>query len=156
MISAQLPVSFDQILLMSVCLSDDFNLTDPVGKPNGTVQVQLDWKSCYLPPESFLKPEAQTEENDTKDSLKSFPGEQKPSFLPQVGALHQSCVTSLKKTVLKSQEKKFLLCVCVTCPANFTCIPHNVMRLWMEQNCFLVRRRERWHVSALWQERNGV
>ncbi|XP_019484285.1 PREDICTED: X-linked retinitis pigmentosa GTPase regulator-interacting protein 1 isoform X12 [Hipposideros armiger] len=64
-------------------LSGDFNLTDPAGKPNGSVQVQLDWKSCYLPPESFLKPEAPTEENDTKNSLEMSSEEEKVSFPPQ-------------------------------------------------------------------------
>ncbi|XP_074184122.1 X-linked retinitis pigmentosa GTPase regulator-interacting protein 1 isoform X2 [Rhinolophus sinicus] len=64
-------------------LSGDFNLTDPAGKPNGSVQVQLDWKSCYLPPESFLKPEARTEENNTKNSLEMSSEEEKFSFPPQ-------------------------------------------------------------------------
>nr|XP_040131575.1 X-linked retinitis pigmentosa GTPase regulator-interacting protein 1 isoform X8 [Ictidomys tridecemlineatus] len=50
-------------------ISGDFNLTDPTEEPNGSVQVQLDWKACYVPPENFLKPEAQTEENDTKDQI---------------------------------------------------------------------------------------
>nr|KAF6502378.1 RPGR interacting protein 1 [Molossus molossus] len=64
-------------------LSGDFNLTDPVGKPNGSVQVQMDWKSCYLPPESFLEPEAQTKENDA-DSLETSSDEEKASFPSQV------------------------------------------------------------------------
>ncbi|XP_061038321.1 X-linked retinitis pigmentosa GTPase regulator-interacting protein 1 isoform X2 [Eubalaena glacialis] len=61
----------------------DFNLTDPGGKPNGSVQVQLDWKSCYLPPESFPKPEALSEEKDTKDSLDTSTEEEEASFPPQ-------------------------------------------------------------------------
>ncbi|XP_059952488.1 X-linked retinitis pigmentosa GTPase regulator-interacting protein 1 isoform X2 [Mesoplodon densirostris] len=61
----------------------DFNLTDPGGKPNGSVQVQLDWKSCYLPPESFPKPEALSEEKDTKDSLDTSAEEEEASFHPQ-------------------------------------------------------------------------
>lgn len=109
MINAHLPISFDQILLMSVCLSGDFILIDPAGKPNGSVQVQLDWKSCYLPPESFLKPEARTEENDTKNSSEISSEEEKFSFPPQVGDFHQSCGAYLKKTVLKLEEKKFLV-----------------------------------------------
>ncbi|XP_065728187.1 X-linked retinitis pigmentosa GTPase regulator-interacting protein 1 isoform X2 [Phocoena phocoena] len=64
-------------------VSGDFNLTDPGGKPNGFVQVQLDWKSCYLPPESFLKPEAPSEEKDTKDSLDTSIEEEEASFPPQ-------------------------------------------------------------------------
>nr|XP_039324823.1 X-linked retinitis pigmentosa GTPase regulator-interacting protein 1 isoform X2 [Saimiri boliviensis boliviensis] len=50
--------------------SGDFNLTDPAEKPNGSIQVQLDWKFPYIPPESFLKPEAETKGNDTKDRSK--------------------------------------------------------------------------------------
>ncbi|XP_061038323.1 X-linked retinitis pigmentosa GTPase regulator-interacting protein 1 isoform X3 [Eubalaena glacialis] len=64
-------------------ISGDFNLTDPGGKPNGSVQVQLDWKSCYLPPESFPKPEALSEEKDTKDSLDTSTEEEEASFPPQ-------------------------------------------------------------------------
>uniref|UniRef100_A0A667GAD8 RPGR interacting protein 1 n=1 Tax=Lynx canadensis TaxID=61383 RepID=A0A667GAD8_LYNCA len=71
------------ILLMSVCVSGDFNLTDPAGNPSGFVEMQLDWKSFYLPPESFLKPETQPEENTTKDSLEISSEEEKASFLPQ-------------------------------------------------------------------------
>uniref|UniRef100_A0A8C0HYG9 RPGR interacting protein 1 n=1 Tax=Balaenoptera musculus TaxID=9771 RepID=A0A8C0HYG9_BALMU len=63
-------------------ISGDFNLTDPGGKPNGSVQVQLDWKSCYLPPESFPKPEAPSEEKDTKDSLDTSTEEEEASFPP--------------------------------------------------------------------------
>uniref|UniRef100_F6ZPU0 RPGR interacting protein 1 n=1 Tax=Equus caballus TaxID=9796 RepID=F6ZPU0_HORSE len=62
-------------------ISGDFNLTDPAGKPNGSVELQLDWKSSYLPPESFLKPEGQTEENHTKDSVEISPEE--APFPPQ-------------------------------------------------------------------------
>uniref|UniRef100_A0A8D0RVW2 RPGRIP1 C-terminal domain-containing protein n=1 Tax=Sus scrofa TaxID=9823 RepID=A0A8D0RVW2_PIG len=63
-------------------ISGDFNLLDPAGKPNGSVQVQLDWKSCYLPPESFPKGETQSEE-DTKDSLETSDEEKDASFLPR-------------------------------------------------------------------------
>ncbi|XDA78180.1 hypothetical protein R6Z07F_008280 [Ovis aries] len=63
-------------------LEGDFNLTDPVGEPNGSVQVQLDWGSCYLPPESFPKPEAQSEE-DTRDGLETSVEEEEASFPPQ-------------------------------------------------------------------------
>ncbi|XP_077906516.1 X-linked retinitis pigmentosa GTPase regulator-interacting protein 1 isoform X18 [Ictidomys tridecemlineatus] len=64
-------------------ISGDFNLTDPTEEPNGSVQVQLDWKACYVPPENFLKPEAQTEENDTKESLEILFSEERAYFLPQ-------------------------------------------------------------------------
>ncbi|XP_077906512.1 X-linked retinitis pigmentosa GTPase regulator-interacting protein 1 isoform X14 [Ictidomys tridecemlineatus] len=68
-------ICFDKVLETvekvhgSAVLTGDFNLTDPTEEPNGSVQVQLDWKACYVPPENFLKPEAQTEENDTKDQI---------------------------------------------------------------------------------------
>lgn len=94
---------------MSMCLSGDFNLIDPVGKPNGSIQLQLDWKSCYLPPENFLKPEAQTEENGVDKSLDISPDKEKTSFPTQVPDLPQFCGTYLKKTALKLEEKKFLL-----------------------------------------------
>ncbi|XP_039101187.1 X-linked retinitis pigmentosa GTPase regulator-interacting protein 1 isoform X3 [Hyaena hyaena] len=64
-------------------ISGDFNLTDPTGSPSGFVEMQLDWKSFYLPPESFLKPEAQPEENTTKDSLEISSEEEKTSFSSQ-------------------------------------------------------------------------
>uniref|UniRef100_A0A673TNU8 RPGR interacting protein 1 n=1 Tax=Suricata suricatta TaxID=37032 RepID=A0A673TNU8_SURSU len=64
-------------------ISGDFNLTDPTENPNGFVEMKLDWKSSYLPPESFLKPEAQPEENTRKDSLKVSSEEEKVSFFPQ-------------------------------------------------------------------------
>ncbi|XP_073751034.1 X-linked retinitis pigmentosa GTPase regulator-interacting protein 1 isoform X1 [Callorhinus ursinus] len=64
-------------------LSGAFNLTDPAGNPSGFVEAKLDWKSFYLPPESFLKPEAQPEEKDTKDSLEISSEKEKASFSPQ-------------------------------------------------------------------------
>ncbi|XP_069910021.1 X-linked retinitis pigmentosa GTPase regulator-interacting protein 1 isoform X3 [Oryctolagus cuniculus] len=63
--------------------SGDFNLTDPAEKPNGTIQVHLDWKSHYLPPETVLKAEAQDEERDTKGGLEILSEEEKPAFPPQ-------------------------------------------------------------------------
>ncbi|XP_007449571.1 PREDICTED: LOW QUALITY PROTEIN: X-linked retinitis pigmentosa GTPase regulator-interacting protein 1 [Lipotes vexillifer] len=69
-------------LAQNKSIKGDFNLTDPGGKPNGFVQVQLDWKSCYLPPESFPKPEAPSEE-DTKDSLDTSAEEEEASLPPQ-------------------------------------------------------------------------
>uniref|UniRef100_A0A452TAF0 X-linked retinitis pigmentosa GTPase regulator-interacting protein 1 n=1 Tax=Ursus maritimus TaxID=29073 RepID=A0A452TAF0_URSMA len=64
-------------LAQNKSIKGDFNLTDPAGNPNGFVEAQLDWKSVYLPPESFLKPEAQPEEKDTKDSLELSSEEEK-------------------------------------------------------------------------------
>uniref|UniRef100_A0A8D0RX84 C2 domain-containing protein n=1 Tax=Sus scrofa TaxID=9823 RepID=A0A8D0RX84_PIG len=69
-------------LAQNKSIKGDFNLLDPAGKPNGSVQVQLDWKSCYLPPESFPKGETQSEE-DTKDSLETSDEEKDASFLPR-------------------------------------------------------------------------
>ncbi|KAI4567974.1 hypothetical protein MJT46_007772 [Ovis ammon polii x Ovis aries] len=69
-------------LAQNKSIQGDFNLTDPVGEPNGSVQVQLDWGSCYLPPESFPKPEAQSEE-DTRDGLETSVEEEEASFPPQ-------------------------------------------------------------------------
>ncbi|KAI5280341.1 X-Linked Retinitis Pigmentosa Gtpase Regulator-Interacting Protein 1 [Manis pentadactyla] len=66
-------------LAQNKSIKGEFNLTDPVGKPNGSVQMQLDWKSFYLSPDSYRKPE----ENDTKDSLGISSEEKKTSFLPQ-------------------------------------------------------------------------
>ncbi|KAM4832611.1 X-linked retinitis pigmentosa GTPase regulator-interacting protein 1 [Urocitellus parryii] len=76
-----------QVPLLSLAqnksIKGDFKLTDPTEEPNGSVQVQLDWKACYVPPENFLKPEAQTEENDTKESLEILFSEERAYFLPQ-------------------------------------------------------------------------
>uniref|UniRef100_A0A8C9DKP4 RPGR interacting protein 1 n=1 Tax=Prolemur simus TaxID=1328070 RepID=A0A8C9DKP4_PROSS len=63
--------------------SGDFNLIDPAGKPNGSIQVQMDWKSPYIPSESILKPEAQTKENDTEDNSEISSDEEKSSFPPE-------------------------------------------------------------------------
>uniref|UniRef100_A0A8C3W1N1 X-linked retinitis pigmentosa GTPase regulator-interacting protein 1 n=1 Tax=Catagonus wagneri TaxID=51154 RepID=A0A8C3W1N1_9CETA len=68
-------------LAQNKCIKGDFNLIDPAGKPNGSVEVQLDWTSCYLPPESFPRPEARSEK-DTKDSLETSDEEEDPSFPP--------------------------------------------------------------------------
>ncbi|XP_032712908.1 X-linked retinitis pigmentosa GTPase regulator-interacting protein 1 isoform X3 [Lontra canadensis] len=70
-------------LAQNKSIKGDFNLTDPAGNPNGFVEAQLDWKSFYLPPESFLKPEAQPEEKDTKNSVEISSEEEKSSFSPQ-------------------------------------------------------------------------
>uniref|UniRef100_A0A2K6GEC8 X-linked retinitis pigmentosa GTPase regulator-interacting protein 1 n=1 Tax=Propithecus coquereli TaxID=379532 RepID=A0A2K6GEC8_PROCO len=73
-----------QVPLLSLAqnksIKGDFNLFDPVGKPNGSIQVQLDWKSPYIPPESILKPEAQPKENDTEGNSEISSDEEKSSF----------------------------------------------------------------------------
>ncbi|XP_004390066.1 LOW QUALITY PROTEIN: X-linked retinitis pigmentosa GTPase regulator-interacting protein 1 [Trichechus manatus latirostris] len=70
-------------LAQNKSIKGDFNLTDSEGKPNGSIQMKLNWKSHYLPPENFLKPEAHTEENDIKDSLDTLSEEEMASFPPQ-------------------------------------------------------------------------
>ncbi|XP_008060588.1 LOW QUALITY PROTEIN: X-linked retinitis pigmentosa GTPase regulator-interacting protein 1 [Carlito syrichta] len=67
-------------LAQNKSIQGDFNLTDPAEKPNGSIQVQLDWKSPYVLPE---KPEAQMEGSVTKDSLDISSEEEKISFPPQ-------------------------------------------------------------------------
>lgn len=118
---------------MSLCVSGDFNLTDPARKPNGSVQVQLDWKSCYLSPESFLKPEAQTDENGANHSLEISSDEDKASFPPQVADLHQSYGAYVKKIVLKLKGKK-IPSVNVMCSADRVSTLHNATRRFMEPN----------------------
>ncbi|XP_049754570.1 LOW QUALITY PROTEIN: X-linked retinitis pigmentosa GTPase regulator-interacting protein 1 [Elephas maximus indicus] len=70
-------------LAQNKSIKGDFNLTDPEGKPNGSIQMKLEWKSHYLPPENFLKPEAHTEESAIKDSLETIYEEEMASFPPQ-------------------------------------------------------------------------
>ncbi|XP_076983370.1 X-linked retinitis pigmentosa GTPase regulator-interacting protein 1 isoform X2 [Tamandua tetradactyla] len=70
-------------LAQNKSIKGDFNLTDPGEKPNGSIQMKIDWKSPYLSPKSFLKPEAQTEEDDIKHSLDTSLEEEKASFPPQ-------------------------------------------------------------------------
>lgn len=105
---------------MSVCLSGDFNLTDPAKQANGSVQVQLDWKSCYLPPESFLKSEAQTEENGANHNLEISTDEEKVSFPPQVADLSPILWSIFeKKIVLKLKGEKSSFCEChASCGLN--------------------------------------
>ncbi|KAH0505896.1 X-linked retinitis pigmentosa GTPase regulator-interacting protein 1 [Microtus ochrogaster] len=60
----------------------EFNLTDPSEKSSGSIQVQLDWMSQYLPPE-VQKPEAEVEDKDNKDDLKASITEDLAPSLPQ-------------------------------------------------------------------------
>nr|XP_044602032.1 X-linked retinitis pigmentosa GTPase regulator-interacting protein 1 [Equus asinus] len=86
-------------LAQNKSIKGDFNLTDPAGKPNGSVELQLDWKSSYLPPQSFLKPEGQSEENYTKHSVEISPEERPP--LPPTVILKQVNYTEWKFSGLK-------------------------------------------------------
>ncbi|XP_073924518.1 X-linked retinitis pigmentosa GTPase regulator-interacting protein 1 [Castor canadensis] len=70
-------------LAQNKCIKGDFNLTDPAENPNGSVQVQLDWKTQYQPPESFPTQEVETEENNIKDGSENSSAEEVPTFLPQ-------------------------------------------------------------------------
>ncbi|XP_045440204.1 X-linked retinitis pigmentosa GTPase regulator-interacting protein 1 isoform X2 [Pipistrellus kuhlii] len=70
-------------LAQNKSIKGDFNLTDPERKPNGSVQVQLDWKSCYLSPASLRKPDAQTEENGASPGVEISSEEEKAFFPAQ-------------------------------------------------------------------------
>lgn len=118
---------------MSVCVSGDFNLTDPARKPNGSVQVRLDWKSCYLSPESFLKPEAQTDEKGANRSSEISSDEDKASFPSQVAGPHQSCGAYVKIMVLKLKGEK-VPSVNVMRSADLVSTLHNAARRFMEPN----------------------
>uniref|UniRef100_A0A8C2UPR4 RPGR interacting protein 1 n=1 Tax=Chinchilla lanigera TaxID=34839 RepID=A0A8C2UPR4_CHILA len=54
-------------------IKGDFNLTDPAEKPSGSIQLKLDWKSHYLPPEGLLKLEAHTKVSDNRLSPAEVP-----------------------------------------------------------------------------------
>ncbi|XP_026633735.1 X-linked retinitis pigmentosa GTPase regulator-interacting protein 1 [Microtus ochrogaster] len=60
----------------------EFNLMDPSEKSSGSIQVQLDWMSQYLPPE-VQKPETEMEDKDNKDDLKASITEDLAPSLPQ-------------------------------------------------------------------------
>ncbi|KAM6202565.1 X-linked retinitis pigmentosa GTPase regulator-interacting protein 1 [Rhynchocyon petersi] len=70
-------------LAQNKCIKGDFNLTDPAGNPNGSIQMKLQWNSHYMPPENFLNSEANSEDADTQDSLETIPEEETASFPPQ-------------------------------------------------------------------------
>ncbi|XP_069854474.1 X-linked retinitis pigmentosa GTPase regulator-interacting protein 1 isoform X4 [Dipodomys merriami] len=63
--------------------SGDFDLADSEEKPNGSIQVQLDWTTHYQPPEDYLTAEAEMEENDSKDNSDNSSTEEKSAFIPQ-------------------------------------------------------------------------
>ncbi|XP_042140754.2 X-linked retinitis pigmentosa GTPase regulator-interacting protein 1 isoform X1 [Peromyscus maniculatus bairdii] len=62
--------------------SGDFNLTDSSEKSNGSIKVQLDWESDYLPPE-VLEPEDETEEKEIKDDFEASSTEEQAPYIPQ-------------------------------------------------------------------------
>ncbi|XP_059129655.1 X-linked retinitis pigmentosa GTPase regulator-interacting protein 1 isoform X3 [Peromyscus eremicus] len=68
-------------LAQNKSIKGDFNLTDSSEKSNGSIKVQLDWESDYLPPE-VLEPEDETEKDIKNDSEASSTEEQAP-YLPQ-------------------------------------------------------------------------
>ncbi|XP_051032786.1 X-linked retinitis pigmentosa GTPase regulator-interacting protein 1 [Phodopus roborovskii] len=70
------------LLAQNKPIKGDFDLMDSSEKTSGSIKVQLDWKSHYMPPE-VPKPEAKTEEKDTKDSLEASTTEEPVPFLPQ-------------------------------------------------------------------------
>uniref|UniRef100_A0A8C5NZK1 X-linked retinitis pigmentosa GTPase regulator-interacting protein 1 n=1 Tax=Jaculus jaculus TaxID=51337 RepID=A0A8C5NZK1_JACJA len=83
-------------LAQNKSIEGDFNLTDPEEKSSGTIQVQLEWNSHYLPPKGFLTPEAETEETDKKGNLEVSSPEEKTSFLPQVTFWNSLCSKPLQ------------------------------------------------------------
>ncbi|XP_068953884.1 X-linked retinitis pigmentosa GTPase regulator-interacting protein 1 isoform X2 [Petaurus breviceps papuanus] len=50
-------------------LEGNFNLNDPVGKPNGSIELKLEWESHYLSPEDLLNSATHSVENDNKAPL---------------------------------------------------------------------------------------
>ncbi|XP_043836436.1 X-linked retinitis pigmentosa GTPase regulator-interacting protein 1 [Dromiciops gliroides] len=58
-----LPLAQDKVI------QGNFNLNDPVGEPNGSIELKLEWESHYLSPESSLKPATQSVENYNKAPL---------------------------------------------------------------------------------------
>ncbi|CAH6779018.1 Rpgrip1 [Phodopus roborovskii] len=76
------------LLAQNKPIKGDFDLMDSSEKTSGSIKVQLDWKSHYMPPE-VPKPEAKTEEKDTKDSLEASTTEE-PNLLDR-GPLYICC-----------------------------------------------------------------
>ncbi|XP_012885121.1 PREDICTED: X-linked retinitis pigmentosa GTPase regulator-interacting protein 1 [Dipodomys ordii] len=70
-------------LAQNKSIKGDFDLADSEEKPNGSIQVQLDWTTHYQPPEDYLTAEAEMEENDSKDNSDNSSTEEKSAFIPQ-------------------------------------------------------------------------
>uniref|UniRef100_A0A7N4PRL2 RPGR interacting protein 1 n=1 Tax=Sarcophilus harrisii TaxID=9305 RepID=A0A7N4PRL2_SARHA len=63
-------------------LEGNFNLSDPMGKPNGSIEVKLEWESQYLSPEGSEKPETtQSVEKDKKAPLSVENHKEAPLFV---------------------------------------------------------------------------
>ncbi|XP_055989902.1 X-linked retinitis pigmentosa GTPase regulator-interacting protein 1 [Sorex fumeus] len=71
-------------LAQNKSIKGDFSLTDPTGVLNGSIQMHLNWKSSYVPPENSLELDSQTVENDIEDNSEISSSEEKLSFPPQV------------------------------------------------------------------------
>ncbi|XP_056665991.1 X-linked retinitis pigmentosa GTPase regulator-interacting protein 1 [Monodelphis domestica] len=75
---AQVPL---QPLAQDKAIQGNFILSDPVGKPNGSIELKLDWESHYLSQESSLKPATQTVENYNKAPLSVDNYKEAPLFV---------------------------------------------------------------------------
>ncbi|XP_068953882.1 X-linked retinitis pigmentosa GTPase regulator-interacting protein 1 isoform X1 [Petaurus breviceps papuanus] len=56
-------------LAQDKAIQGNFNLNDPVGKPNGSIELKLEWESHYLSPEDLLNSATHSVENDNKAPL---------------------------------------------------------------------------------------
>ncbi|XP_031810866.1 X-linked retinitis pigmentosa GTPase regulator-interacting protein 1 isoform X2 [Sarcophilus harrisii] len=71
-----LPLAQDKVI------KGNFNLSDPMGKPNGSIEVKLEWESQYLSPEGSEKPETtQSVEKDKKAPLSVENHKEAPLFV---------------------------------------------------------------------------
>ncbi|XP_021507998.1 X-linked retinitis pigmentosa GTPase regulator-interacting protein 1 isoform X1 [Meriones unguiculatus] len=70
-------------LAQNKSIKGDFNLTDSSDNSNGSIDVQLHWKSQYMPPEDSLMPEPEMEGKENKDSLEASFTEELGPFLLQ-------------------------------------------------------------------------
>ncbi|XP_032773715.1 X-linked retinitis pigmentosa GTPase regulator-interacting protein 1 isoform X6 [Rattus rattus] len=82
--------------------SGDFNLTNSGEMSNGSIKVQLDWKSHYLPPESLQMSEEEEKEKENKDGLEVSFTEEQTTFLPQA----QIASTEIPIEAGQYQEKR--------------------------------------------------
>ncbi|XP_050999356.1 X-linked retinitis pigmentosa GTPase regulator-interacting protein 1 [Acomys russatus] len=89
-------------LAQNKSIKGDFNLMDSEEKPNGSISVQLEWKSQYLPPEGVLPPEAEVEETESKESPEASSAEELDLFLPQ----DQSASTGIPTEAVQHQVKR--------------------------------------------------
>ncbi|KAM9061418.1 X-linked retinitis pigmentosa GTPase regulator-interacting protein 1 [Sarcophilus harrisii] len=74
--------SITLISIHYLCVAGNFNLSDPMGKPNGSIEVKLEWESQYLSPEGSEKPETtQSVEKDKKAPLSVENHKEAPLFV---------------------------------------------------------------------------